>query len=127
MAAQPQVFLSSDGPEGSGDLESGGWAGEGEQVFTLGGVASQLGGAEIPALPSGAASVTVAEWPGSRLGPKVAAVDLVSRPQGTQAAGPQVSAPTADGYPVSPTLAARRYGAAAGQGYRTGNPDAGSP
>ena len=34
--------------------------------------------------------------------------------------------PTADGYPVSPAVAARRYGAAAGQGYRNYNPDAGA-
>jgi hypothetical protein len=34
--------------------------------------------------------------------------------------------PTADGYPVTPAVAARRYGAAAGQGYAgTGEP--GSP
>lgn len=33
----------------------------------------------------------------------------------------------ADGEPVSPSVAARRYGAAAGQGYRGLNPDAGSP
>lgn len=35
--------------------------------------------------------------------------------------------PTADGEPVSPYLAARRYGAAAGQGRRGGNVDAGAP
>jgi hypothetical protein len=35
--------------------------------------------------------------------------------------------PTADGEPVSPYLAARRYGAAAGQGYRGGSVDAGAP
>lgn len=34
--------------------------------------------------------------------------------------------PTADGYPVSPAVAARRYGAAAGRGERGGNPDPGS-
>lgn len=34
---------------------------------------------------------------------------------------------TADGEPVSPYLAARRYGAAAGQGYRGGNVDPGAP
>ena len=34
--------------------------------------------------------------------------------------------PTADGFPVSPAVAARRYGAAAGQGYQNYNPDAGS-
>jgi hypothetical protein len=35
--------------------------------------------------------------------------------------------PTADGEPVSPYLAARRYGAAAGQGYRGINVDPGAP
>jgi len=35
--------------------------------------------------------------------------------------------PTADGEPVTPAVAARRYGAAAGQGYRGGNVDAGAP
>jgi hypothetical protein len=35
--------------------------------------------------------------------------------------------PTADGEPVSPAVAARRYGAAAGQGYRNTSVDAGSP
>jgi hypothetical protein len=34
---------------------------------------------------------------------------------------------TADGEPISPSLAARRYGAAAGQGYRGTNVDAGAP
>jgi hypothetical protein len=34
---------------------------------------------------------------------------------------------TADGEPVSPYLAARRYGAAAGQGYRGQNVDPGAP
>jgi hypothetical protein len=33
----------------------------------------------------------------------------------------------ADGEPVSPAVAARRYGAAAGQGYRNTSVDAGSP
>lgn len=35
--------------------------------------------------------------------------------------------PTIDGEPVSPYLAARRFGAAAGQGYRGTNPDPGAP
>jgi hypothetical protein len=35
--------------------------------------------------------------------------------------------PTADGEPVSPAVASRRYGAAAGQGYRNTSVDAGSP
>ncbi len=35
--------------------------------------------------------------------------------------------PTADGVPVTPAVAARRYGAAAGQGYRGGSVDAGAP
>ena len=34
---------------------------------------------------------------------------------------------TIDGEPVSPYTAARRFGAAAGQGYRGLNPDAGAP
>ena len=38
-----------------------------------------------------------------------------------------VPGPTADGEPVSPAVAARRYGAAAGQGYRGLSPDAGAP
>jgi hypothetical protein len=33
----------------------------------------------------------------------------------------------ADGEPVTPGVAARRYGAAAGQGYRGGNVDPGAP
>jgi len=44
------------------------------------------------------------------------------------AAVAQDTAPiTADGEPVSPYVAARRYGAAAGQGYRGQNVDAGAP
>lgn len=35
--------------------------------------------------------------------------------------------PMVDGYPVTPAVAARRYGAAAAQGYRGYNPDPGSP
>jgi hypothetical protein len=38
-----------------------------------------------------------------------------------------IAGPTADGYPVSPAVASRRYGAAAGQGYQNYNPDAGAP
>ena len=37
------------------------------------------------------------------------------------------AAPTIDGEPVSPYVAARRFGAAAGQGYRGTNPDPGAP
>jgi hypothetical protein len=33
----------------------------------------------------------------------------------------------ADGEPVSPAVAARRYGAAAGQGYKNTNDDPGAP
>ena len=41
-------------------------------------------------------------------------------------APPVFQEPTSDGEPVSPRLAATRYGAAAGQGYG-GNGDPGSP
>ena len=36
-------------------------------------------------------------------------------------------APLVDGEPVSPYVAARRYGAAAGQGYTGTNPEPGAP
>jgi hypothetical protein len=45
----------------------------------------------------------------------------------TEVAPAQAEGAMADGEPVSPTLASRRYGAAAGQGYHTNNPDPGAP
>lgn len=47
-------------------------------------------------------------------------------PSNNPSAGRDNGSITADGEPVSPTLAARRYGAAAGQGY-AGDGDPGSP
>jgi hypothetical protein len=64
----------------------------------LGGVGRQTGGAPIPNIGGGTAPVS------------------------DESPGPV----TADGYPVSPYIAARRYGAAAGQGYG-GDGDPGSP
>lgn len=45
----------------------------------------------------------------------------------TSVAPSEVTVATADGEPVSPYLAARRYGAPAGQGYRGTNPEQGAP
>jgi hypothetical protein len=79
--------------------EPTGWAGDGTRELGGGGVDCQTGGAPIPNIGDTSAA-DVAE----DIGPVLV-----------------------DGEPVSPYLAARRYGAAAGQGYRGLNPDAGSP
>ena len=56
-----------------------------------------------------------------------AAIPNIGSTSDTEVAPPVADGAMADGEPVSPYLAARRYGAAAGQGYHTGNPDPGAP
>jgi hypothetical protein len=72
-----------------------------EAVFgdDLGGVGKQTGGQPIPNIGDTPDDAVTQDRPGA----------------------------TADGEPVSPYLAARRYGAAAGQGYMGTNPDEGAP
>jgi len=54
-------------------------------------------------------------------------LDTIASVSDAAAAAAEAAGATADGLPVSPAVAARRYGAAAGQSYRNTNPDAGAP
>src|SRR5258706_12315369 len=55
-----------------------------------------------------------------------AAIPDIGSVTDNEVAPPEFVEPTSDGEPISPRLAATRYGAAAGQGYG-GNGDPGSP